>query len=116
MADQTAEKGDAYRQGAAGEGVVTPARRKAVALRYDPAVASAPKVVASGSGLVAEEILKLARQHNVPVKDDPLLVQALMKLEIGETIHPQLYRMVAEVFAWLFRLDREEAERSKPGV
>ena len=86
-------------------------RRRAVALRYDPSAAAAPRVVASGSGLVAEQILELARQHGVPVKDDPQLVQALMKLDIGEMIPPQLYLVVAEVFAWLHRVDQEAARR-----
>lgn len=85
-----------------------PARHQAVALSYDPARARAPKITAQGSGTVAERIIQLARQHGVPIKEDPLLVQTLSKLELGQTIPPQLYQVVAEVFAWLYRLDEEQ--------
>ncbi len=91
------------------------ARRRAVALRYDPSVADAPKMVASGTGLTAQKILDLARQHNVPVREDPQLVQALAALEIGEMIPPQLYFVVAELFAWLYRLDRDSPFLEPPG-
>lgn len=76
-----------------------------MALQYNPAEASAPKVVAEGSGMVAERILELARQHRVPIREDPLLVQALARLDVGDAIPPELYFVVAEVFAWLYHLD-----------
>jgi len=52
--------------------------------------------------------MELARQHNVPIKEDPLLVQLLSKLELGQMISPELYHVVAEVFAWLYRLDQDQ--------
>lgn len=111
MKDSVAKDEKLSASDADGEEPTSPMRRRAVALRYDPTVATAPKVVASGSGLVAERILELARQYKVPVKDDPHLVQALMKLDVGEMIPPQLYLVIAEVFAWLYRLDRDAAKR-----
>ena len=84
--------------------------RKAVALKYDPSMAPAPKVMASGRGKIAEQILELAKRHNVPVRADPDLAEALVKLEIGQMIPPQLYMVIAEVFAWLYRLN-EDATR-----
>jgi flagellar biosynthesis protein len=90
------------------KGDALPARSRAVALSYDPAKARAPKITAQGSGTVAERIIELARKHDVPIKEDPLLVQVLSMLEVGQTIPPQLYQMVAEVFAWLYRLDQEQ--------
>ncbi len=87
-------------------------RRRAVALQYDPEEAAAPKVVAEGSGRLAERILELARQHDVPIREDPLLVEALARLEVGETIPPELYLVVAELFAWLYHL--EASSRTPP--
>ncbi len=81
--------------------------RRALALQYDRNEDSAPRIVAEGTGAVADRILELARQHRVPVKEDPLLAEALAKLEIGETIPPELYVVVAEVFAWLYRLEEK---------
>ncbi len=85
-----------------------PLKRRAVALQYN-AGDSAPKVVAEGSGMVAERILELARQHKVPIREDPLLVQTLAKLDVGDAIPPELYFVVAEVFAWLYHLDKQAA-------
>lgn len=111
MAESSEDRGPIPEFGTGGEGAASLARRRAVALRYDPSVAPAPKVVASGTGLVAERILELARQHNVFVREDPHLVQSLMKLEIGEMVPSQLYLVVAEVFAWLYRLEGKAVER-----
>jgi len=76
-------------------------RRRAVALEYDSAGASAPRVVAEGSGVVAERILELAREYRVPIREDPLLVDALAKLAVGDSIPPELYMVVAELCGWL---------------
>ncbi len=81
-------------------------KRRAVALQYSAAEDSAPKVVAEGSGVLADRILDLANQHHVPIREDPLLVQALASLEVGDHIPPELYQVVAEVFAWLYELER----------
>jgi flagellar biosynthesis protein len=79
--------------------------KRAVALRYDPARDAAPKVVAKGQGPTAEEILKLARRNAVPVREDPTLVAVLSRLNIDQEIPPEVYRAVAAVLAFLYRVN-----------
>ena len=79
--------------------------KRAVALRYDPARDSAPKVVAKGKGPTAEQILKLARKNDVPVREDPTLVAVLSRLNIDQEIPPEVYRAVAAVLAFLYRVN-----------
>ena len=81
-------------------------RRRAVALRYREAVDSAPTVVAKGSGRVAEKILELAAEANIPVSEDPSLVEVLAKLDLDVAVPPELYAALAEIFAWAYRQDR----------
>lgn len=84
----------------------------AVALHYDGA--GAPRVVAKGGGDVAERILEVAREHDVPLHEDPGLARALARLELGEEIPRALYQAVAEVLAFALRLSgRDEAMRDK---
>lgn len=78
-------------------------RSRAVALRYDKRK-GAPSVSASGSGLTAERILEIAREHDVPVHEDPLLTEALAQIPIGEEIPENLYIAVAEVLAFIYFL------------
>lgn len=82
-----------------------PPLKTAVALKYDRVKARAPSVAATGRGLIAERIIELARQHNVPIKEDPDLVQLLAKLDLGESIPGELYPVIAEVFAFVYRLN-----------
>jgi flagellar biosynthesis protein len=79
---------------------------QAVALNYDVNNQDSPKVTAKGKGLVAEEILKRAKEHQIPIQEDPTLVELLSQLEINQTIPPELYEVVAEVFAFIYRVDR----------
>ena len=82
-------------------------RKKAVALRYDPEKEEAPKVVAKGSGHLAERILEIAREHGVPLHHDPDLVAVLSKLDVDREIPEKLYRAVAEILAFVYRLNRD---------
>jgi len=79
-------------------------RRKAAALRYDSERDSAPKIVAKGSGKVAEKIIEIARQYNIPIKDDPELAEILSTLDIYQEIPPELYKAVAEILAFIYRM------------
>lgn len=88
----------------------TPPRRRAVALGYDAAEDAAPRVLAQGSGLVAERILELAREHGIPIHDDPDLAALLAQVQPGTEIPEHLYRAVAEVLAFIYRVN----ERLKP--
>ncbi|MBS1189603.1 MAG: putative flagellar biosynthetic protein [Rhodocyclaceae bacterium] len=82
--------------------------REAVALAYRQTDA-APRVVAKGRGYVAEEIIAKAREHGVYVHESPELVALLTQVDIDEHIPPQLYVAVAELLAWLYRLENGES-------
>lgn len=82
--------------------------KRAVALAYDPDKDFAPKVLASGKGPIAEQILAIAHQHQLPIKDDPVLVEALAHVELEGVIPPELYALVAEVFAFVYRLKEKK--------
>jgi flagellar biosynthesis protein len=77
--------------------------RRAAALRYEGE--GAPRVVASGRGLIAAKILEAAREAGVPVREDAALAEALSRLELGREIPEVLYQAVAETLAWAYRLD-----------
>lgn len=80
------------------------AAREAVALAYGQTDA-APRVVAKGKGLLAEQIIARAREHGVYVHESPELVALLTQVDIDQHIPPQLYLAVAELLAWLYRLE-----------
>ncbi len=82
-------------------------RKTAVALRYDPLRDGAPKVSAKGSGAVAENIIELAKKHDIPVKDDPDLVEVLSKLAIEEEIPSEVYVIVAELLAFVYSVNKK---------
>lgn len=82
----------------------TTPQQVAVALTYGQNQ-MAPKVVAKGRGLVAQAIIERARQHGVFVHESEDLVGLLMKVELDEEIPAQLYLAVAELLAWLYRLE-----------
>ena len=77
----------------------------AVALTYGKSPTGAPKVVAKGRGLVAQAIIERARQNNVYVHESEDLVGLLMQVELDQEIPPQLYLAVAELLAWLYKLE-----------
>jgi len=78
---------------------------KAVALKYDDKKNKAPRVIAKGRGEIAEKIIEVAKAHNVPLYEDKNLVQLLEALELETEIPPDLYRAVAEVLAFIYRLN-----------
>ena len=79
----------------------------AVALRYDGR--GAPRVTAKGHGETAQRILEIAREHEVPLREDPELTVLLSQVELGEEIPPALYLAVAEVLAFAYRLSGRRA-------
>lgn len=83
--------------------------QNAVALTYQTGDA-APKVVAKGKGLIAEEIIARAKEHGVHVHQSKELVSLLMKVDLDRDIPPALYRAVAELLAWLYHIDTEKSE------
>lgn len=76
----------------------------AVALAYQNGD-SAPRIVAKGRGLIAEQIIERAREHGVAVHESKELVALLMQVELDDQIPPALYRAVAELLAWLYRVE-----------
>jgi len=80
-------------------------RPRAVALRYERVEMPAPRVTAKGSGELAQRILALAHAHDVPVREDPDLVELLAACDLGEEIPSELYHAVAELLAFLQRLN-----------
>lgn len=79
---------------------------KAVALKYERGKDPAPKVTAKGRGALAEKILAVARENNIPVRHDKTLLDALYKLDINEEIPEELYRVIAEILAFVYRMNR----------
>ena len=91
--------------------VPQPARRKqAAALRYDQDNDPVPRVVAKGSGEMAERIIQLAHEHGIDVYEDPDLIELLSKLEVHELIPQKLFLAVAEVMAYVYRLNHRVDE------
>ena len=79
-------------------------QKKSVALQYDDKKPeSAPKVVAKGSGEIAEKIIELAGENNVPIYEDKALVEVLSEIELDREIPPELYKAVAEILAWVYK-------------
>jgi flagellar biosynthesis protein len=77
----------------------------AVALRYRHGIDAAPAVAAAGRGELAERIVEAARRGGVPVREDPDLVEALAGLDLDQMVPPELYRVIAEVLAWAYRMN-----------
>lgn len=84
-------------------------KQTAVALAYRTGEL-APKIVAKGRGLIAEEIIARAKEHGVFVHESKELVALLMQVDLDGSIPPALYRAVAELLAWLYRIESGSIE------
>lgn len=84
---------------------------EAVALKYTPQADSAPKVVAKGRGYIADRILEIARTNNIPVKEDPELLQVLSTLDLQQDIPPHVYQVVAELLAFVYSVNKKFSEQ-----
>ena len=82
-------------------------RKEAVAFLMIRTRLDAPKVVAKGKGKIAENILEKAKEHDIPIQEDPSLVEILGQLNFNESIPEELYKAVSEVFAYIYQVDRE---------
>ena len=82
-------------------------RKEAIALKYDAKLSQAPVVLAKGKGKTAENILAKAEELNIPVQKDETLTELLGQLDINQTIPEELYGAVAEVFAFVYKVDRD---------
>ena len=79
--------------------------KSAVALEYNPKE-EAPKIIATGKGILAEKIIEKAKEANVPIHQDENLAKTLSKLEIGDMIPPELYNAVAEVLVFVDAMEK----------
>jgi flagellar biosynthesis protein len=84
-------------------------KQQAIALAYASGD-SAPKVVAKGRGLIAEQIIARAKEHHVFVHESKELVALLMQVDLDDHIPPALYQAIAEILAWLYRLEEDKAD------
>ena len=80
---------------------------KAVALKYEKTKDMAPKVVAKGQKNIAEKIIQIAKEHDIPIKEDPDLLEMLYKLDIYEEIPEDLYVAVAEILAYVYKMSKK---------
>jgi len=85
----------------------------AVALHYRPERERAPRVIAKGGGETAERILAIAKEHGIPLQEDPALAAALSRLDLNESIPRELYVAVAEVLRFIWDIERQ-AETARP--
>jgi flagellar biosynthesis protein len=81
----------------------------AIALNYDGK--RAPRVTAKGQGLVAEQIIERAKEHNIPLHTDVAMVKVLSKLSLGDEIPRELYVAIAEVIAFVYMLSGKQPDQ-----
>ena len=99
MPERKAESGGAE-QGEGGRSL-----NLAAALGYDPDLDEAPRLLAKGVGELADRIIQLAREHDIPIREDRDLVAVLARLDLDREIPPELYRAVAELLAFVYRVN-----------
>jgi flagellar biosynthesis protein len=90
-----------------------PARRTAIAMRYDVDRDKAPMILATGRGPIADEIVRVAEDNKIPLYEDPELAGLLAKLELDTEVPPELYVLVAEVLFFVYQLDRMAEKRER---
>ncbi len=79
-----------------------------MALGYNRQKDNAPKVLATGSGEVAKNIINLAKSHDIPIKEDADLIEVLSKVDLNEEVPPNLYKAVAEIFSFLYQMTNKK--------
>jgi len=89
--------------------------KQAVALEYDPSD-EAPRVIASGRGVLAEKIIEKARESDVPIHRDDKLADTLSRLDIGDMIPPELYEVVAEILVFVDSMDKLKGKVRNRGI
>ena len=88
--------------------------KQAIALEYDPSD-EAPRVIASGKGVLAERIIERAQESDVPVHRDDKLADTLSRLDIGDMIPPELYEVVAEILVFVDSMDKIRSKMKRQG-
>ena len=85
---------------------------KATALRYDPKKNNAPVFTAKGRGELAEKIIEIAKKENIPITKNNALADILDGLDIYQEIPPELYKAIANIFAFLYELNEKAVKPS----
>lgn len=83
---------------------------KAAAIKYDKTKGTAPRVVAKGKGETAQKIISLAKEHNLPIRRDEDLVELLSKVELDKEVPENLYKAVAEVFVFVYKMTNQDSK------
>jgi flagellar biosynthesis protein len=83
-----------------------PVLHKAVSLQYKKGKNAAPKVTAKGQGWMADRIIKMAHQNNIPIREDKDLLHLLSEIDVGQEVPESLYKVVAELLAWVYQLNQ----------
>lgn len=86
-------------------------KKKAAALKYDVHNDAAPVLAAVGEGVIAENILRTAEEHDVPIVEDASTVEVLAKLSVGDAIPPALYQAVAQILIFVSELDQNATNK-----
>lgn len=87
--------------------------QKAAALKYDMEVDNAPKMVAKGKGETANNIIKIAKENDIPIKKDEDLIELLSQLDVDKEIPSSMYKAVAEIFSFIYDLSNKNKENIK---
>ncbi|MBM3283451.1 flagellar biosynthesis protein FlhB [Candidatus Gottesmanbacteria bacterium] len=87
-------------------------QQKAAALKYNEQLNLAPVVKAKGKGFVAEKIIQIAQDNNIPIREDAELVEILVQIDLEKEIPPELYKIVAEIFAFVYKLNNSKKARN----
>ena len=90
-------------------------REKAVALRYDPIIDNAPVIAAKGQGDIAQSIKELAKEYGIPIEENPYLANYLMALDLYSEIPPILYPVIAEILAFIYRMNSKYESEMRYG-
>ena len=80
--------------------------KSAVSLQYKKGKNAAPKITAKGQGWVAENIIKMAQEKNIPIREDKDLLYLLSEIDVGQEVPESLYKVVAELLAWVYQLNQ----------
>ena len=88
-------------------------KNSAISLKYNGDSNRAPRVTAKGQGWIAEKIIAMAQQQNIPIKKDKYLVELLEKIDVGREIPESLYKLVAELLDWVYQLNNEYPKNKK---
>ena len=88
-------------------------KNSAISLKYNGDSNRAPRVTAKGQGWIAEKIIAMAQKKNIPIKKDKDLVELLEKIDVGREIPESLYKLVAELLAWVYQLNNEYPKNQK---